>query len=70
MDDRLWPKKRTLKLFHDWFKVEYHSVIEDTVGDLQLEMMKYKVNNRYQIHVLNDYLVVTYIRMTGTLARC
>lgn len=31
-DPNLWPKKRTLKLFQEWFEVEYHSVIEDTVG--------------------------------------
>ena len=29
----LWPKKRTLKLFYQWFDVEYHSVIVDTVGN-------------------------------------
>ena len=33
MDDGLWPQKRTLKMFREWFKVECHSVIEDTVGD-------------------------------------
>ncbi len=31
-DPGLWPSKRTLKLFKEWFNVEYHSVIEDTVG--------------------------------------
>ena len=31
-DPTLWPEGRTLKLFHEWFKVEYHSVIVDTVG--------------------------------------
>ena len=31
-DENLWPKKRDLKLFREWFDVDYHSVIEDTVG--------------------------------------
>ena len=33
-DEALWPKKRTLKLFRDWFDVECHTVLLDTVGDL------------------------------------
>lgn len=32
IDESLWPTKRTLKMFHEWFKVECHSIIEDTVG--------------------------------------
>ena len=35
-DERLWPKKRNLKLFYEWFEVECHSVIVDTV-DLPIE---------------------------------
>jgi hypothetical protein len=31
-DENLWPKKRDLRLFREWFDVDYHSVIEDTVG--------------------------------------
>ena len=31
-DESLWPQERTLKLFHEWFEVECHSVIVDTVG--------------------------------------
>ena len=31
-DESLWPQKRTFKLFQDWFEVECHTVIEDTVG--------------------------------------
>jgi len=31
-DESLWPPKRTFKLFQEWFEVECHSVIEDTVG--------------------------------------
>ncbi len=31
-DPDLWPKTRTLKLFHAWFTVECHTVVCDTVG--------------------------------------
>lgn len=31
-DESLWPKKRTRKMFDEWFSVECHSVITDTVG--------------------------------------
>lgn len=32
LDEDLWPKKRTLKMFHEWFEVKCYSSIEDTVG--------------------------------------
>ena len=31
-DERLWPENRTMSLFREWFDVECHTVIEDTVG--------------------------------------
>jgi len=31
-DETLWPQKRTRKLFNEWFEVECHSVLIDTVG--------------------------------------
>jgi hypothetical protein len=31
-DESLWPKNRTRKLFNEWFIVECHGVIIDTVG--------------------------------------
>jgi hypothetical protein len=31
-DESLWPKKRTKKLFREWFEVACHTVIFDTVG--------------------------------------
>lgn len=31
-DETLWPPNRNLKLFHEWFEVECHTLIEDTVG--------------------------------------
>jgi hypothetical protein len=32
-DPSLWPQERTWKLFRDWFDVECHTVLIDTVGD-------------------------------------
>lgn len=31
-DESLWPKKRDLKTFKEWFEVECYSVVLDTVG--------------------------------------
>ncbi|UCF91286.1 MAG: hypothetical protein JSW39_23910 [Desulfobacterales bacterium] len=31
-DKSLWPKKRNKKTFNEWFDVECHTVIIDTVG--------------------------------------
>lgn len=28
-DESVWPQPRTLKMFHEWFSIEMHSVIED-----------------------------------------
>ena len=30
-DPSVWPKQRTLKLFREWFEVECHTVLIDTV---------------------------------------
>lgn len=30
-DENLWPKKRDLELFHEWFEIQCHTVIIDTV---------------------------------------
>lgn len=32
VDPDLWPQKLTLKLFDEWFTVECHTMIFDTVG--------------------------------------
>ncbi len=32
-DESLWPKKRNRLLFNEWFSVECHSMILDTVGN-------------------------------------
>ena len=31
-DESMWPKNRDLKTFKEWFEVECHSVVLDTVG--------------------------------------
>jgi hypothetical protein len=31
-DEALWPKKRDFKTFSEWFAVECHSLVLDTVG--------------------------------------
>lgn len=32
IDDSLWPKKRSFKVFQEWFDIECHTMVEDTVG--------------------------------------
>ena len=32
-DPSLWPQERTWKVFREWFSVECHTVLIDTVGD-------------------------------------
>ena len=31
-DESLWPRKRTLKMFKQWFEVECHTLVVDLVG--------------------------------------
>jgi hypothetical protein len=31
-DPDLWPKDRTFKMFKEWFEIECHTVLVDTVG--------------------------------------
>jgi len=31
-DPTLWPGNRTLSLFHQWFEIDCHTVLIDTVG--------------------------------------
>jgi 5S rRNA maturation endonuclease (ribonuclease M5) len=33
-DESLWPRKRDRKTFDEWFSVECHTVIIDTVGSI------------------------------------
>ncbi len=39
-DPANWPKKMTVKMFHEWFDVELHSMVIDTVDEDYL-VMKY-----------------------------
>jgi len=32
-DKSAWPKNRNLKTFREWFKIEFHSVVEDLCED-------------------------------------
>lgn len=43
-DEALWPQKRTLKFFHEWFEVECHSLIE-TPSVARSRMTTYKDSN-------------------------
>jgi len=29
IDESLWPQKRTLKMFKDWFEIQYHPMVWD-----------------------------------------
>jgi len=35
-DEDMWPQKRTLQMFKQWFTIEFHSVVEDLL-DAPLE---------------------------------
>jgi len=37
LDPKMWPKRRTLRMFKEWFSVRIYSVVEDTV-DAPLEL--------------------------------
>lgn len=37
-DPELWPEPRTLETFYEWFDVEYHSMVVDTIqGEIRDE---------------------------------
>lgn len=31
--EEMWPKKRTYALFKQWFRLKYHSIVEDTLDE-------------------------------------
>jgi hypothetical protein len=33
VDERMWPERRTLGMFRQWFEVQYHSMVWDVSGD-------------------------------------
>jgi hypothetical protein len=39
-DPKLWPKERSLKIFLEWFEVEFHSMVVD-LGEPPIEMIDY-----------------------------
>ena len=39
-DEKLWPKKRNYGLFHEWFKIEFHSEVFD-FGEGTIEIDEY-----------------------------
>ena len=38
LDPMDWPQKMTVKMFHEWFDVELHSMVLDTTGEDFLAM--------------------------------
>jgi hypothetical protein len=37
-DESLWPQKRTFKMFHEWFYVDWHPMVMDVVpGPLEYD---------------------------------
>ena len=37
-DESLWPKKRSLKMFREWFDIQYHSMVWDLAVREPLEL--------------------------------
>jgi hypothetical protein len=33
VDESMWPERRTLGMFRQWFEVQYHSMVWDVSGD-------------------------------------
>jgi hypothetical protein len=40
-DDILWPEVRDVETFREWFEVEFHSMVVDTVVDVPLKHIDY-----------------------------
>ena len=36
-DEPCWPKKRTLKMFKEWFEIQYHSMVWDLAPDQPID---------------------------------
>ena len=41
-DEALWPVGRDAAMFREWFDVEFHSVVNDLVGDVPLEHIDFE----------------------------
>ncbi len=33
VDESMWPENRTIKMFREWFDIEYHSMVVDVLED-------------------------------------
>lgn len=42
-DEDLWPVGRDAVMFREWFDVQFHSIVNDVVGDIPLEHIDYGV---------------------------
>lgn len=40
-DQDVWPHQRNLKMFLEWFEVEFHSLVFDLADDLPLDRIDY-----------------------------
>jgi len=37
-DEPCWPQKRTLKMFKEWFEIQYHSMVWDMAPDEPIDL--------------------------------
>ncbi|HEY6247433.1 MAG TPA: hypothetical protein VIX17_26020 [Pyrinomonadaceae bacterium] len=40
-DEDMWPVGRDAAMFKEWFDVEFHSIVQDVVGDIPLKHIDY-----------------------------
>ena len=41
-DEDLWPVGRNAPMFREWFDIEFHSLVDDVVGDIPLQHVDYE----------------------------
>jgi hypothetical protein len=41
-DEDMWPVGRDVKMFREWFAIEFHSLVNDVVGDIPLKHIDYE----------------------------
>jgi len=41
-DEDLWPVGRNAAMFREWFDIEFHSLVDDVVGDIPLQHVDYE----------------------------
>jgi len=47
MDESLWPKKRSLKLFREWFDIQIHSMVWD-LADEPLLVEEWNIDDEFE----------------------